>query len=58
MFEYIKWYCSTMESLGADISECTQYSKLKEEIVMCMECCTRLHMYEESSIVLEYTQIW
>jgi hypothetical protein len=58
MFEYIERYCSTMESLGTDISECTQYSELKQEIVMCMERRTRLHMYEESSIVLEYIQIW
>jgi hypothetical protein len=58
MFEYIEWYCCTMESLGTYISKCPQYSELEEEIVMCMECRTRLHMDEESSIVLEYAQIW
>jgi hypothetical protein len=58
MFEYIERYCGAMESLGTDISERTQYSELKEEIVMCMERRTRLHMHEESSIVLKYAQVW
>jgi hypothetical protein len=55
--EYIECNWTLSEALRSDISECSQYSKLKQEIVMLMKGYASLHVEKESSIVLEYAHI-